>query len=440
MTLVVDQVPCDTVIKEDQDEGQESRSGSHEWDPTLSVQVREANNPGTGSSGFLQFKTLVGEEGGTGAVAALVGRLDLVGDVQLFGGNVHEQCLLDKGGSDNGHCDGEVMDGGTDSIVAEEGRELEGTEEEDQRSRSETEDGTEKGCFDEVVSFFGILLFVEGVIGLEVTEDTREREWITDSIHDEDRHNEKGEDLIEETRRKTDDTGKIEEGRQKAVDGEPGRDPNVEGKEVDVDGFGDRNEGPGKGQDRTCGSDDTQGHTTNQGVDDTDPGGGDDGLEGTDQVASGLGVGGTEGQGGGHDGEEHEEGNGNRLLVDVGHLLAPVGTDGLADIIDDTSSPHAGGRQLDGTGSRYELGVGKFLADGSFRIARHHRRWLTCFSFRLEVLLSKLTSYPKKMMFLWTKGGFFVFCFCFRACVSLLMLFDFVSIPKSKIKKSTGLT
>jgi len=59
--LVLDQVPCDTVIEVDQDEGADGRSGGNDGHPSLSVQVTEVSEPRPDTDGRFLVGTFEGE-------------------------------------------------------------------------------------------------------------------------------------------------------------------------------------------------------------------------------------------------------------------------------------------------------------------------------------------------------------------------------------------
>jgi len=78
--------------------------------------------------------------------------------------------------------------------------------------------------------------------------------------------------------------------------------------------------------------------TRDQRVEDAAPGSGEKELDSSDVVVGGLGVDGTEGDGRRDDGDEQEEGDGNGLGIEVGHFLAPPGTDCTLEVGDDSTS------------------------------------------------------------------------------------------------------
>ena len=112
---------------------------------------------------------------------------------------------------------------------------------------------------------------VELVTGLEVSEDTNIRERISNRIQHKDTINQQRKDFIRESCVKTNDTDDIEHSIQDGVNEQPHRHPNIEGKEVHINGIGDLHDGASEGQDRTSGTNDSKGHTSNKTVRDPDP-------------------------------------------------------------------------------------------------------------------------------------------------------------------------
>eukprot|EP00980_Cylindrotheca_fusiformis_P017020 scaffold5206_cov95-Cylindrotheca_fusiformis.AAC.1 len=80
------------------------------------------------------------------------------------------------------------------------------------------------------------------------------------------------------------------------------------------------------------------GHTRDETVECSAPSRGQKELNGSDVVLGAFGVDGPECDARGNHCDEHEEGNSNRLGVEVGHLLAPMGSDGRLHVMDDSAS------------------------------------------------------------------------------------------------------
>lgn len=83
-------------------------------------------------------------------------------------------------------------------------------------------------------------------------------------------------------------------------------------------------------------------HATNQGKSTSRNGRGKNGLNSSNVVLRVGGVDSTKGKGGSNHGDEHEEGHSDRLLVKVGHLSYPVGTDRALEVGNQTLTPSLG--------------------------------------------------------------------------------------------------
>jgi hypothetical protein len=80
------------------------------------------------------------------------------------------------------------------------------------------------------------------------------------------------------------------------------------------------------------------GHSGNQTVKGATPSGGQKKFNSTNVVVGALGVDGSEGNGRCNDRNEHKERDGNSFGVEIGHFLAPMGTDGRLDIVHDPTT------------------------------------------------------------------------------------------------------
>ena len=257
VTLVVDQVPGDTVIKEAKQESKNGGESSKDDHPSLSVEVAKVRNPVSSSGRFRHIFAIIGPEGVAGRVTALESGLKFAGNLQSFSLDRFKDKFLDQCPDDNREGNSKVVDRGSDTVVAEEGRVLEATEEENQPSGSESENSGKQSSGKVAVLWIIFELFVRGMARGKETEDTGIREGITDGIHDENTDNQKGKDLIGETSGKADHTSQVEEGGEKAISKKPDTRPCVHGQERDIHVVGNVVEGSGQGQDRTSRSDDT---------------------------------------------------------------------------------------------------------------------------------------------------------------------------------------
>ena len=96
VVLVADQVPCDTIIKVNQDEAQEGRSSSHDRNPSLSIQVTKVSNPWTDSITFSLVRTVNRPLGVARSITALVGRFKGGRNIQSFNWDLRESKFLDQ--------------------------------------------------------------------------------------------------------------------------------------------------------------------------------------------------------------------------------------------------------------------------------------------------------------------------------------------------------
>mmetsp|Transcript_27088 Transcript_27088/g.62976 ORF Transcript_27088/g.62976 Transcript_27088/m.62976 type:complete len:249 (-) Transcript_27088:914-1660(-) len=108
--LVVHKMPCDSVVKEHQEECEEGWTSRHERNPSLPVQFEKVNKPWTDTRRCGLFRTVLGEEGLATAVATLKSWLEFVRHIELFCLDPAEQKLLHKCGNQNRNRDGKVMD------------------------------------------------------------------------------------------------------------------------------------------------------------------------------------------------------------------------------------------------------------------------------------------------------------------------------------------
>lgn len=84
-------------------------------------------------------------------------------------------------------------------------------------------------------------------------------------------------------------------------------------------------------------------HSSKESEEASGPARGEDGLHRANPI---LGVGtvdGPEGQGRSDDGDEHEQTDGHGLLVEIGHLLHPVGADGPTNVGQQALTPRLRG-------------------------------------------------------------------------------------------------
>mmetsp|Transcript_86963 Transcript_86963/g.251181 ORF Transcript_86963/g.251181 Transcript_86963/m.251181 type:complete len:200 (-) Transcript_86963:888-1487(-) len=128
---IVNQVPSDTVVKVEQDEREDSWTGSEERSVALSVQVSHLREPRSSSPWLRLVLALVRPEGAAGRVATSIRGLKLVGYIQSRNLNVRESDASNDGPDDNRERDGKVVNRVSNILVAAETGRLEAAEEED---------------------------------------------------------------------------------------------------------------------------------------------------------------------------------------------------------------------------------------------------------------------------------------------------------------------
>ena len=240
---------------------------------------------------------------------------------------------------DNRHGNSKVVDHSSGDVTAEEGAELESTEEEDGPGGSKTQNSTQEGNREEFIVLILRMDFVGLVAGIKIAQDTRRTERITHSIHDEDDDNEHGKDLISETSSKLDITGDVHEGCKESESTEPDRDPSIPGDVLDSHAFRNVLDGSADGQSRSSRSNDAHGHTTNEGIGNSNPSSSKDGFNGPNVIVTHGSISSTKGQGRGNDTDENQATDSHSLLVKVGHLLQPPGSNSALELGEHTNAP-----------------------------------------------------------------------------------------------------
>jgi hypothetical protein len=82
------------------------------------------------------------------------------------------------------------------------------------------------------------------------------------------------------------------------------------------------------------------GHAAEESIKDSHPCRAHDRFDRTDVTLGDLPVHGSKRESGGNHRNEKKESYGDRLLIEVGHLAAPVGSNGGLDVVDDATAPH----------------------------------------------------------------------------------------------------
>lgn len=181
---------------------------------------------------------------------------EFVWNIELFGVDVRKQKFLHHGSNQNGHGHGKVMNRCSNALVAAEGRCFEATEGEYKCRGSETKEGTEQGNLHVLVIWIIGITVVRFVVGIEISEDTNLRKWITNGVHYKNTDNQQGKDLVSKASCETDHTSDIKKACQQAIEQKPRRNPCIEGEERNIDVLGNANDSLGKCQNRTSRSND----------------------------------------------------------------------------------------------------------------------------------------------------------------------------------------
>mmetsp|Transcript_34480 Transcript_34480/g.51153 ORF Transcript_34480/g.51153 Transcript_34480/m.51153 type:complete len:238 (-) Transcript_34480:471-1184(-) len=221
-------MPCDAAIQVAQKEGEKSRHRSKEDSPNFSVNVAVVNKPRSCSVCFGLVLALVREVRCACRITARKSRLKSAGDVESLCSRFFENSMLNHRPNNDGCRHREVKDEVTDRLI-EEGRLLHVTEKEDQPRRSKTEDDTkETACPSVVVRIFFCQIFVRRMTWNKVSQDTIVAERITDSVKDEDTHDQQSKNLVSETSGELDITSNVEESSEEGIYEKPNGDPCVE--------------------------------------------------------------------------------------------------------------------------------------------------------------------------------------------------------------------
>lgn len=146
-------------------------------------------------------------------------------------------------------------------------------------------------------------------------------------------------DTIKKAKIKLHITSEIHERSNGTVAERPDGDPSIKGKKGNTDGLGEVVDDSRHDKHGTGGSDNNSGHTTKEGKKASRPAGRKDALDSSDTILHVGRVHGTKGQSGRNHRDKHEKGDGDGLLVEVGHFRDPVGTDRAFDVGHETLAP-----------------------------------------------------------------------------------------------------
>jgi hypothetical protein len=287
---------------------------------------------------------VIGPESSTVRCAAGIGGLEVVGNTQSRDLNVRETKVGDDGPHNDGSSDSKVVNGVADILVAAESRSLEASEEKDSSGSSETQNDAQQGSLVLAVVVAELLVvLVESVGGIQVSEETTWSKWTADSVQDENRDNQQGKDVICESCRESDVSGKVKEGGEGSVGEGPDRHPSIKGKEGNVKTLGHIIDNSTHDKDGSSRSNNDGGHAAENRHEDTHPAGSKDGLDRSNLVLSVSAVDGTESKSRGDHSDEHQKGHRDGFLVEVGELFYPVGSDGGSEFLDNTTTPWLAG-------------------------------------------------------------------------------------------------
>jgi hypothetical protein len=120
---VVEQVPSNTIIEKDENEGKEGGDGSKERDPSLSIKIREVDEPVAATIRF-NVRTILREGRHTASVAAHLSWDDRVGDVEALDFDIIKESVGKDGPDKDREDHGKVADDGSPSVVGKVWREL----------------------------------------------------------------------------------------------------------------------------------------------------------------------------------------------------------------------------------------------------------------------------------------------------------------------------
>mmetsp|Transcript_81 Transcript_81/g.175 ORF Transcript_81/g.175 Transcript_81/m.175 type:complete len:307 (-) Transcript_81:492-1412(-) len=239
VTGVVDQVPCDAVIKVKEDEGKRGRTGSGERGPRLSIQVAHLSEPRTSTNGFGLFRTFIRPERFARSVATSESRFEVIRNVEFSSLDVGESDLLDDGKQDHRTSDSKVVDHVAHILIAEVARVFEAAEKENGRGGTKSDDDTEQRRLVHAVIFISARevlfeVFMRLVGRVQVTEKTTSSKGATHGVEDEDGDNQKGEDIIGKPSGQLDVSSEVHERSDGTVSECPNRDPGVKWEERNI--------------------------------------------------------------------------------------------------------------------------------------------------------------------------------------------------------------
>mmetsp|Transcript_15306 Transcript_15306/g.19146 ORF Transcript_15306/g.19146 Transcript_15306/m.19146 type:complete len:210 (-) Transcript_15306:867-1496(-) len=136
---MVDQVPRDTVVQENEDKCQHRRTRSHERHPRLAIQIGHINDPTPVPVRSTQVGTLLGPVRRTRRRTTRVRGGESIRDVQFFRGHGAAQDVSNNRHYKDGRYHRKVRNDVANSLIREEGGEFEFAQEERELDRAQAE-------------------------------------------------------------------------------------------------------------------------------------------------------------------------------------------------------------------------------------------------------------------------------------------------------------
>mmetsp|Transcript_45269 Transcript_45269/g.109572 ORF Transcript_45269/g.109572 Transcript_45269/m.109572 type:complete len:235 (-) Transcript_45269:539-1243(-) len=229
VTWVVDNVPCDPVIQESQDESWNTKPGGDEDDIGVSVEVEQINKPWSATPRLCLSRTVSGPVGSAILSAACEGSGESVWNTELFNLNIIKDSVSQSSHENDGNGNGEISNDSSHVVVAAESRVAELTKSNGEEGGTKTQNETEE-CNGHVV-VCGIAfnhIFVVRVISSKVVEQSDLGGRVSDGSQQENRNNKESKSLICESCGLFDEFVKVEDCRGDLVEANPDTDPGVE--------------------------------------------------------------------------------------------------------------------------------------------------------------------------------------------------------------------
>jgi hypothetical protein len=121
VTWMVDNMPSNAVVQENQNETQNCRPSCHENSPSVSIHIKQIHNPSVASPGSVLSRTFSWEVGRAIFSAAGIGGSKGIWDVDLFDRNIFKDRVLQYRHHNNRNSNGKVRDNRSDIVIAAKG-------------------------------------------------------------------------------------------------------------------------------------------------------------------------------------------------------------------------------------------------------------------------------------------------------------------------------